>query len=264
MRVIYLISGLCIIASFILWLGSLHRIKRVWAATSAFILVLISGGLLLAAVLPQNSFYGRTVARVNTSAKVVALTFDDGPYSPYTGQLLKVLAEKNVRATFFLVGDNVREEQDTVMLISENGHEIALHADRHIDSLKLSKTELEQNILRGKKMLEEITGQKINYMRPPHGFRDWQVMSAAEDAGLQIINWSVIPRDWTNPGSEVIAERVCKEVFPGAIVLLHDGDSPKKTASRAQTVEAVAVIIDRLRSEGYRFVTISELLEYEE
>lgn len=264
MRVLYLISGLCILAAVILWLGSLRIVRRTWAAAGAFILVLLSGGLLLAAVLPQNSFYGPTVAKVNTKEKVVALTFDDGPYAPYTQQLLKVLAEKKVKATFFLVGDNVRENQETVRLISQEQHEIALHADRHIDSLKLSQKELEQNILQGKELLEKITGQQVNYMRPPHGFRDWQLMDIAGKADLKIINWSVIPRDWTNPGTEVIAQRVCQDVFPGAIVLLHDGDSPKKTASREQTVKAVSVIIDKLRSEGYRFVMVSELLKYKE
>lgn len=130
--------------------------------------------------------------------------------------------------------------------------------------MKLSQKELEQNILQGKELLEKITGQQVNYMRPPHGFRDWQLMDIAGKADLKIINWSVIPRDWTNPGTEVIAQRVCQKVFPGAIVLLHDGDSPKKTASREQTVKAVSVIIDKLRSEGYRFVTVSELLKYKE
>ena len=75
------------------------------------------------------------------------------------------------------------------------------------------------------------------------------------------VNWSVIPRDWTNPGAQVIADRVCKDVFPGAIVLLHDGDAPSQTASRKQTVEATALIIDELRKQGYNFVTVSQLLE---
>lgn len=84
-------------------------------------------------------------------------------------------------------------------------------------------------------------------------------MDAIENSGLKAVNWSIIPRDWTNPGVDVITERVLKDVQPGAIVLLHDGDSPKQTASREQTIKATAIIIDKLREEGYTFVTISEL-----
>ena len=79
--------------------------------------------------------------------------------------------------------------------------------------------------------------------------------------GLKVVNWSVIPRDWTNPGAKEIADRVCKDVFPGAIVLLHDGDAPVQKASREQTVQATALIIDQLRKDGYKFVTIDELLK---
>ena len=94
-------------------------------------------------------------------------------------------------------------------------------------------------------------------MRPPHGFKDWSVVHAINDAGLTVVNWSIIPRDWTNPGAQIIADRVCEKAEPGAIVLLHDGDSPKKQASRDQTIEAVGIIIDRLRAEEYEFVTLT-------
>ena len=84
-------------------------------------------------------------------------------------------------------------------------------------------------------------------------------MGAIEAAGLKAVNWSVIPRDWTNPGVQRIVDRVCFAAEPGAIVLLHDGDSPKNAAPREQTVAAVGLIIDQLREEKYEFVTISEL-----
>ena len=146
-------------------------------------------------------------------------------------------------------------------LVADKGHEIALHAGEHKDFLKLNKTELAENIASGKKVLEELTGKPVKYMRPPHGFRDWAVMEETSRAGLKVVNWSVIPRDWTNPGTQEIAERVCKNVTPGAIVLLHDGDAPSQTASREQTVEATALIIDEIRKQGYNFVTVSQLLE---
>ena len=118
---------------------------------------------------------------------------------------------------------------------------------------------MRSNIAYGKSTIEDITGTPLHYMRPPHGFKDWSVISAIEDAGLLTTNWSIIPRDWTNPGAQVITDRVLEKAEPGAIVLLHDGDSPKNKAPREQTIEAVAAIIDKLRAQGYEFVTIEEL-----
>ena len=125
--------------------------------------------------------------------------------------------------------------------------------------LKLSSSEAAANIAYGKETLQSITGTAPQYMRPPHGFKDWSTVKAINDAGMLVVNWSIIPRDWTNPGVQVIADRVCENAAPGAIVLLHDGDSPKNSAPRDQTIEAVGLIIDRLRAEGYEFVTIEEL-----
>ena len=86
-------------------------------------------------------------------------------------------------------------------------------------------------------------------------------MATLRHNGLTAVNWSVIPRDWTNPGVDVIVSRVMEQVHPGAIILLHDGDSPKYQASRQQTVQATQIVIDKLRAAGYNFVTISELLD---
>ena len=197
----------------------------------------------------------------STEDKKIALTFDDGPYPPFTQNLLTVLEEKQVKATFFVVGNNATKFPEVVRQIAEQGHEVSLHAGEHKDFLKLNSSELAGNISSGKKVLEELTGKSVKYMRPPHGFRDWAVMEEASRAGVKVVNWSVIPRDWTNPGAQVIADRVCKNGTTGAIVLLHDGDAPRQTASRKQTVEATAILIDELRKQGYEFVTITELLK---
>ena len=263
MRLIYILIATGILAVGMLWLGKLQLIRKRTAVISACVSLMCGGGLLLMAVLPGNSFYGETITSVQVpnGKKLVALTFDDGPYPPYTQKLLAVLEKKQVKATFFMVGNNAVKNPEIVMLVTRKGYEVALHAEEHKDFLKLNEQELVGNILRGKKLLEELTGKPVKYLRPPHGFRDWAVMEAASDAGLKVVNWSVIPRDWTNPGAQEIVDRVCKNVTPGAIVLLHDGDAPAQTASREQTVEATALIIDELRKQGYNFVTVSQLLE---
>ena len=263
MRVLDILIVLTFISVIVLWLGKLCVIRKRTALISACASLLCGGVLLAMAVLPGNSFYGETITsgKVADGKKLVALTFDDGAYPPFTQNLLAVLEEKQVKATFFIVGNNASKHPGVVRLIAGQGHEVALHAGEHKDFLKLNGSELAGNISSGKKVLEELTGKPVKYMRPPHGFRDWAVMEAAFDFGLKVVNWSVIPRDWTNPGTQVIADRVCKDVFPGAIVLLHDGDAPSQTASREQTVEATALIIDELRKQGYNFVTVSQLLE---
>lgn len=264
MRLIYIIIGCGIVSMLALWLGKLRFIKRSWAAITAITLLLITGILTVLAVLPGNSFYGKTVAQVPVKKKLIALTYDDGPYLPYTLELLQVLQEKNVKATFFMVGDNAFKKQEAVRTVCRQGHEVALHAGSHRDLLKLDREQIAANIDSGKTTLEWLSGKPVKYMRPPHGFRDWAVMQDIRQAGLTAVNWSVIPRDWTNPGTQVIVDRVCSQAFPGAIILLHDGDSPRNEASRQQTIEATAAIIDNLRAQGYEFVTVSELLAAEE
>lgn len=259
MRIIYILLACAIFSVYLLWLGRLKQINKKIACAGSLVSLTLGGVLLLLAVLPGNSFYGPVLTHVETKEKVIALTFDDGPYPPYTENLLAVLKERHVPATFFLVGENAAKHPELVRMLKEQKHEISLHANVHQDFLKLDKEQLAENITTGKNTLENISGTKVKYIRPPHGFKDWAVINAIEDAGLQAVNWSIIPRDWTNPGREVIAERVIAEAKPGAIVLLHDGDSPKGTAPREQTVEAAAIIIDKLLAEGYTFVTISEL-----
>lgn len=260
MRIIYILIFCALLSVILLWLGRFQRLSRRVAALLATLSMLLAGGLLLLAVLPYNSFYGEVITQGRTNAKRIALTFDDGPYPPYTQELLKTLAAKNVHATFFMVGENAARHPELVRAVQKEGHEIALHAGKHQDLLKLTQEQLKENISNGKSILTEITGASPRLMRPPHGFKDWQVMQAIHDAELTAVTWSVIPRDWTNPGAQRIAERVCFDAHPGAIVLLHDGDSPKQLAPREQTVQATALIIDRLRSEGYKFVTVGELL----
>lgn len=262
MRILYVLVVCSLISVIVLWAGKYGAIRKKLAVLTACASMLCGGCLLALAVLPGNSFYGETITSVEVPSgkKLVALTFDDGPYPPYTEKLLAVLEEKQVRATFFVVGNNASKFPEVVRQTAKSGHEIALHAGEHKDFLKLNRAELAGNILSGKKVLEELTGKPVKYIRPPHGFRDWAVMEEASKVGLKVVNWSVIPRDWTNPGAQEISDRVCKDVRHGAIVLLHDGDAPAQVASREQTVEATSLIIDELRRRGYEFVTVDELV----
>lgn len=263
MRIIYILAASAGLSLALLWLGIFGRLQRHLAFWGAVLSLGVGGALLTLAVLPGNSFYCPVITSVPTTQKIIALTYDDGPYQPYTAQLAQLLAEEQVQATFFIVGSNAAESEQNLQQVRQlqaRGHEIALHAGYHRDLLKANNEELQENIAYGLKVLQQA-GVETKYMRPPHGFKDWSVGQAAQQAGLELVNWSIIPRDWTNPGAQIIAQRVIEQAQPGAIVLLHDGDSPAQLASRAQTIAATKIIIHQLREQGYSFVTLSQLLQ---
>lgn len=228
---------------------------KCWAGLSV-LSVLAAVGLLVMAVLPYGNFYGVVQNTIPTDKKVVALTFDDGPYPPYTQELLKVLAAENVKATFFMVGANAAAHPELARQVAQAGHVIGVHTLNHIDLQKLDKKQQSYQIAVGKMVLQQLTGVEPHLFRPPHGFRDWQVLDIAKHAGLKTVNWSVLSKDWLNPSAQEIATRTLAQVKPGSIILLHDGDSPYNKESRANTVQAVKIIIKELKAQGYEFVTI--------
>lgn len=195
--------------------------------------------------------------------KWIALTFDDGPYPPYTDRLLDVLIAKRVHATFFLVAEQAQQYPELVRRMTAEGHTVGLHAFRHRDFLKLTEEEKRKDLEQGKNLLRDITGKNPVYWRPPHGFRDFSVMETAAAQSLTVVNWSVIPRDWTGIDSQEIFRRVMDKADDGAIVLLHDGDSPGYKSSRQATVDAVAPLIDSLREKGYHLVSLEEYVQAE-
>ena len=124
MRIIYLLIICSLAGVLLLWLGIYKKISRKTAAISAALSLTLAGALLLLAVLPGNSFYGKVITHAENThgRKLIALTFDDGPYPPYTQKLLKLLAAKNVHATFFMVGENAAKHPETVKLVQAQGH----------------------------------------------------------------------------------------------------------------------------------------------
>lgn len=266
MRVLYII-GICFTgAAALLWLGKRRRLSRGTAGFLAFLCLTAGAGSLAVAVLPSGNAYGPVTTRLSelpgqrlsAGRKLIALTFDDGPYPPYTDRLLDLLHEKRVHATFFLVASRARQYPELVRRMAEEGHTIGLHAFIHRDFLALDSREKEKDLREGREVLRSLTGKTPRFWRPPHGFRDPAAMAEAARQGLTAVNWSVSPRDWTGISSSVIRERVLAKAGPGAIIVLHDGDSPYYQASRQAVVEAAGVLIDSLREKGYDLVSLEE------
>jgi polysaccharide deacetylase family sporulation protein PdaB len=192
--------------------------------------------------------------------KKIALTFDDGPNDPYTSEVLKVLKDNHVRATFFLVGKNVEANPQAAREIVAAGHAIGNHSYDHRNLVTRTNAQVRDEILKAEKAIEEATGQKTALFRPPYGDKDAFTLRQTRQLGYVMIEWSVSAEDWRRPGPRRIVANVVKDVRNGSIILMHDGDKIRR-GDRSQTVAALPQIIAQLRQEGYEFVTIPELLK---
>lgn len=179
----------------------------------------------------------------------IAITFDDGPSGRYTGRLLDGLKERNVKASFFLIGENAEENPELVERIYKEGHLIGNHTYSHVQMTHLSEEAAVREIERTDQVISAITGEHVAYMRPPFGA--WQRELEVRMEVLPVL-WSVDPLDWTTENVDEIVSKVVTEVEEGDIILLHD--------CYASSVEAALRIVDILQKEGYEFVTVDRLL----
>ncbi len=186
--------------------------------------------------------------------RLVALTFDDGPIPGGRPQILDVLRAKNVRATFFMVGDYARARPDLVRRVAAERHHIASHSMSHPNLLAVSDAVERRQIVDSADLLDRIAGPgTVRCFRPPYGNHDATTVRVAKERGLATIMWSRDGQDWSQPGVDVIVRGNLDTRFDGGrgVVVLHDGG-----AKRAQTVAALPKLIDALRARGYTFVQL--------
>ncbi|MGB8266139.1 MAG: polysaccharide deacetylase family protein [Candidatus Velthaea sp.] len=186
--------------------------------------------------------------------KLVALTFDDGPYPVDTPLLLDTLADLHVRATFFLIGRDGEQYPALVRRIAASGNEIADHTLTHPDLDTLDAADVRREIEGGAAALGAIVSDPAlhRYLRPPHGRYTLDTLRAVQATGYDTVLWNDDPGDWRAVGAEVIRAHVFRFATAPEIVLLHSG--------RLATVEALPDVVARYRAAGYRFVTVGELL----
>ena len=201
----------------------------------------------------------RVVWSVDTDEKVAAFTFDDGPNEIYTPQLLDILAQKELKATFFLLGKHVEKYPEIVKRIHSEGHEIGNHSFNHSLLLLYTKSYVKRQIESTSALIEKTVGLTPSYFRPPMGLFTPSMLDAVSESGMTAVVGEVYPRDPYRPGTDKIVERVLSRIKPGSIVILHDSGTFGKV-DRSQTVAAVSILIDRLSDQGYRFLTVGELL----
>ncbi|WP_426511609.1 polysaccharide deacetylase family protein [Dactylosporangium sp. McL0621] len=182
--------------------------------------------------------------------RAVALTVDDGPHPEWTPPLLDLLARHDIRATFFLIGDRVREHPDLARRIAGAGHLLGNHSMTHPHPFAaLGTAALEAEVGGTQEAIQEATGVRPEVFRAPSGNWSPAVLRAAARHGLTPVDWAVNPSDWRRPGTGHIA-RVLSRTRPGRIMLCHDGGG-----DRSQTVAALAQALPRLLARGLTFAT---------
>ena len=178
----------------------------------------------------------------------IALTFDDGPHPVYTKKLLDGLRKRGVKATFFLIGENIEGNEELVKQMAEDGHLIGNHTWSHADITKMSDKQACEEITKTSELVRSIVGYDTEYIRPPFGAWNKNL-----ECGFEMfpVLWTIDPLDWKTENADQIVEKVMSEAKENAIILLHD----RYEAS----VEAALRIVDLLKEQGYTFVTADKL-----
>ncbi|HZG14431.1 MAG TPA: polysaccharide deacetylase family sporulation protein PdaB [Candidatus Bathyarchaeia archaeon] len=197
----------------------------------------------------------QAIFKVDTDEKKIALTFDISWGENRAIPILDILKQKKVdKVTFFLSSPWSQRHPAIVKRIVDDGYEIASHGHKHDYYSKYADEEIRNQIGKAHTILTEMTGKKPTLIRMPNGDFDKRVLRIADQMGYTVIQWDTDSKDWMNPGVDQIVKNVVTKAHPGDIILMHASDSCKETHL------ALPIIIDKLRAEGYQFVTVSELI----
>lgn len=207
-----------------------------------------------------------------TSQKIVALTFDDGPNPVYTPQILDVLAHYQVKATFFLLGRNVAAHPHLARTVVQTGHAIGNHTFTHPYLPDCGPLGVARELSQCQRTIREVIGVAPEIMRPPYGAQAPESFLTARMMGYKVIHWSAAGEDWQGDPAPLLAERILSRIQPGGIILLHDSWEPPPDQTewrpaydlfqdRTPTLQALPLIIEPLQSQGYQFVTLPQMIQ---
>jgi peptidoglycan-N-acetylglucosamine deacetylase len=212
---------------------------------------------------PTSQLLGRALVRGPAEGHRIALTFDDGPAPPFTDQILEILRESRVHATFFVCGENVERHPETLRRIRSENHCIGNHTYSHPLLYLKSRSQIAAEIDRTQAIVRRVTGERPNLFRAPYGVRWLGLFPLLRERGIKAVQWSDTGFDWKEENSSAeIARLVLKRLKPGAVILLHDGHNnlPPEQLDRSRTVAALPAIIEGARRAGFAFVPVEEFL----
>jgi peptidoglycan-N-acetylglucosamine deacetylase len=217
-------------------------------------------GLAWSVFSPSSQVFG-PVVRFLAAPDEVALTFDDGPTARFTSRVLDILAERRAKASFFVIGQWVRQHPELARRIVDEGHLIGNHTwDHHHFGVVEGLDYWRRQIARTNAAIHDVTGIVPQLFRPPMGFKTWHVAAAARGAAMRIIGWSIRGRDTGRIQAGPLAQRVTRQLRGGMIVALHDGLEPARLGkSQAATVAALPAILDGIAARGFRCVSLQAL-----
>lgn len=197
------------------------------------------------------------INEVVTSQKIVAITFDDGPNSIYTPQVLEIFRNAEGKATFFMIGEQIEKHPEIARQANELGHEIGNHTYSHLKMSDLNPRQRVEEITRTEKLIHDVTGQKPSAFRPPYLDYNPDTALTVADMGYHAIGaLNIEAHDWEQPGVDHILSKSMSSVKNGSILIFHDG-----FGDRSQTIEAVRLLVSELTAQGFQLVNVSELLK---
>jgi len=202
------------------------------------------------------------VYRVDTPAKMVALTFDDGPSPKWTPQILEELKKQQVKATFFLLGKHVQAYPQVARMIVVQGCEVGNHTFSHQIIMNLSPEIIQKEIKSTEKAIQDATGVTPVLFRPPKGWVTDKDKKIINRLGYETILWTLNSKDWVTFDDKYIVSFILKRIQPGDIILFHDsgGVFGSEGGNREETVKSVRMLVEKLKAQGYAVTTVSELL----
>lgn len=204
----------------------------------------------------ESGIYLKAFCRAKTKQKVIALSFDDGPHPRRTPMVLEVLAQHQIKAIFFLIGEDAERYPEIVKRIVDEGHLIGNHSYRHNGKFPiLGKKRMEEDLKKCESILNNITNQEIKYFRPPFGVTNPTIGSVARKLGYKTIGWSIRSLDTKTVSRTKVLMRIKRLAHPGGIILMHD--------NREQCNLLTESVINHLTIKGYRFIRVDELMKLE-
>lgn len=233
------------------WLGSVLLVIVVAVAAFSY----------YACAVPSSEIFRPVMVRGPADGRRIVVSLDDGPSSPFTEQILDILREKKVPATFFVCGANVERYPDIVKRIVRDGHTLGNHTYSHPALAFRTPAQMADEVDRTQSAIEKVVGIRTVFFRPPYGIRLPGLMGVLGKRGLKLIMWSATGYDW-KCGAEEIVRLALKELHPGSIILLHDGHNtlPPDQIDRSATVRALPELIDKARDAGFEFVSLGEFV----
>lgn len=229
----------------------LLRKKKIFMVLLLIAAMLIFIGMITKISVNTMNYYD-PIYKGNANEKNVAFACNVVWGNEYIPDMLKILREKGIKITFFIGGEWASKNPDLLLSISNGGHELGNHGYRHLKHSKLNHDQNIQEILKTEEAVKKVTGYETKLFAPPYGDLNSAVVNAAESIKYKVIMWSIDTIDWNTKEYEKVLERVGKKHHNGAIVLMH----PTKV-----TIQALPSMIENLEKEGYRIVTVSEVLE---